>query len=336
MLKVLKTLVFLALFVGFLGGAYFGFQHYLNENKDGGIFAPVLTFGFRREATPAEPAAAKAAGDLSGIVAEYRAAMTAAKASPDGVAAVKKEPEIPVPGDDVKVIREWKTGKKWVALTFDDGPHPEYTPRFMALLKEKNVPATFFLIGKQVASFPELTRKLVDEGFEIANHTWTHPQLTRIKAETAVTELENTTRAIEEAASVKVELLRPPYGATNDRVLSMTQGMGLRVINWNIDTNDWRTNTTADSITSEILKYARDGSIVLMHDRYEKSLEATSRSIDLLRADGYEFVTVSTLLGIRKPGEPQPAIARAAAPDAPAEDSILPGITQAPAEAGSN
>jgi peptidoglycan/xylan/chitin deacetylase (PgdA/CDA1 family) len=345
MLTFLKGVLFAGLFALFLAAGFYGFRGYLDTHRDGGVFASGLDFFLKQDrGERASPSGGRPrGGNLDAIVKDYERKTQLAKAG-DGAptagmdAAVGAAPgtvvvNAPKPTDKDVVIREWPTQRKWVALTFDDGPHPNYTRKFIDLLQSKNAKATFFLIGRQANAFPGLVKELADAGFELANHSWSHPQLTRISPEKVREELANTSRAIAEASGAEVGLLRPPYGSTNAKVQAVAAELGLRIINWSIDTNDWRPNATADSMTSEILKNVRDGSIILMHDRHEKSLITTERVIDKLRAEGYEFVTVSELLGLREPGAPpaRPEVAQAPAAsvsgpagDVPAAAGTLP------------
>ncbi|MCX7717460.1 MAG: polysaccharide deacetylase family protein [Candidatus Sumerlaeaceae bacterium] len=337
MLTFLKGVLFAGLFALFLVAGFYGFRAYLETHRDGGLFSTVLDVVLQTDRSAAVKATGpKRGGNMDAIVQDYErkkelakagasAAATGATTGGDAVPGVAAAGDskpgqrpIPKPTDKDVVIREWPTGRKWVALTFDDGPHPEYTQKFIELLQSKNAKATFFLIGKQASAFPDLVKQLADAGFEVANHSWSHPQLTRISPEKAREELSKTSQAIADACGAEVTLLRPPYGSTNAKVQALTGELGLRIINWSIDTNDWRSNTTADSMTSEILKNVRDGSIILMHDRHEKSLKTTERVIDKLRAEGYEFVTVSELLGLRDHGQAQPRRDVAQAPPAEA------------------
>lgn len=278
--------------------------------------------------------------DLSKIVEAYRQqeqlgklatpdAADTASSGPTAQSQVVKASPVRTPPPTLKVIREWPSGKKRIALTFDDGPHPEFTPRFLALLAEKKVKATFFLLGPNVEKNPEIVKEIVAGGHEVANHSWSHPILNKLKPEKIREELEKTSQAIADASGAKVRLMRPPYGSVNKKVEEICDSLGVRIICWNIDTDDWRKTTTKEKMVETIKKNIRDGSIILMHDRFEKSYETTAEIIDTLRAQGYEFVTVGELLGF---GPQQVAAASAPvaeAPANPAQDKPAPVVAAA-------
>lgn len=205
-----------------------------------------------------------------------------------------------------KAISRWPTGQKLVALTYDDGPNPQITPRLLALLREKQVRATFFLLGDSVRAYPSLVEQIADAGMEIGNHSDTHPQFTKLSEQAIRDQLErNQQRILSAAPGVAVRVMRPPYGAYNSQVLRIAEQMGYKVILWDVDTNDWRRRTSQQMIAT-IMSSARDGSIILMHDRYETTLETTAAVIDGLRAQGFRFVTVSEMLDQPRQTPPQP------------------------------
>lgn len=210
---------------------------------------------------------------------------------------VQRAPER-TPPPTMGIIREWPTGRKRIALTFDDGPHPDFTPKFLALLASKKVRATFFLLGPNAEKHPELVKAIAEAGHEIGNHSWSHPVLNKLTPDKIREELTKTNSTIEQAVGSRPHLMRPPYGSANKKVQEICQELGLRIICWSVDTDDWRKATTAEKMWEIVKKNVRDGAIVLMHDRYDKSLETTAKTIDEFRAQGYEFVTVSELLGL--------------------------------------
>ena len=185
---------------------------------------------------------------------------------------------------------------KLVALTYDDGPNPVITPKLLALLRQKNARATFFLLGDSVRAYPHLAKEIADAGMEIGNHSDTHRQFTKLTESQISAELQTAEQRIKDAApGVEIKVMRPPYGAYNSTVMRVAQQMGYKVILWDVDTNDWRKKTT-EEMTRTILSGVRNGSIILMHDRYQTSLETTAAVLDQLGAQGYRFVTVSELL----------------------------------------
>jgi len=193
-------------------------------------------------------------------------------------------------------IRKVPTSQKVVALTFDDGPLNESTPLILSILKEKNVKATFFVVGERVKQFPALVQQEVAEGHEIGNHTYSHPKLKMESKKQIEEELISTEKAIL-AVAPQPTLFRPPEGFYNDTILQLARDNGYLIVLWSIDTNDWRYPPVGKIIDS-VLKDIKPGSIILLHDgKYPSSTpEALGFIIDSLKARGYEFVTVSDLL----------------------------------------
>lgn len=180
-----------------------------------------------------------------------------------------------------------------VALTFDDGPGVE-TERLLQVLAEKHVPATFFLVGRNVEARPAVARAAAEAGHLLANHTWDHPQLTTLDDEEVRRELERTQEVITNATGQTPDVLRPPYGDVDDRVRSIATRTGLRVVLWNLDTEDWRTRNT-DETRRRAVEGARPGSVVLLHDIHASTIDAVPGIIDDLRAQGYLLVTVDQM-----------------------------------------
>jgi peptidoglycan/xylan/chitin deacetylase (PgdA/CDA1 family) len=194
-----------------------------------------------------------------------------------------------------KPITAWPTGRKLVALTYDDGPHPTVTPQLVALLKRKQVKATFYLLGESLAGQMRTAALLKDPLFEVGNHTYSHKQLTKLDNAAIERELNRNEDLITSATGARSRTMRPPYGANNQRVVETCERLGYKVILWDVDTNDWRKRTT-EQIVQTVVNETRDGSIILMHDRLPTSVPATEGIIEALRARGYEFATVSELL----------------------------------------
>ncbi len=186
-------------------------------------------------------------------------------------------------------------GKKLVALTFDDGPSAETTPTLLELLYEKNVPSTFFMLGSKVRQNPDLVRRAAELGNEIASHTYSHQNLIRISAAAVSSDISQTNAAFAEVLGRPPSLTRPPYGNINDNVRKY---VGTPMILWSVDTLDWKYKTT-ESIVSIAVSQVYDGGIILMHDIHPTSVAAVPTLIDTLRAEGYEFVTISELAALR-------------------------------------
>ena len=182
-----------------------------------------------------------------------------------------------------------------VALTFDDGP-TNYTPQILEVLFRYNSAATFFVVGSRVNNYPQVMRRIVETGSEVANHTWSHPFLTRLSSSQVFNEIESTNRVIHSAVGVTPTLIRPPYGAMNDDVIAAYPT--LQYIMWNIDTSDW-SHRNADITTAIIKRYVSDGAIILMHDLVPSTAQSMEVIIPYLVSRGYQLVTVSELLEAR-------------------------------------
>lgn len=179
-----------------------------------------------------------------------------------------------------------------VALTFDDGPSPKYTPLLLDGLKERNVRATFFLLGKNVKENQELVQRMQAEGHLLGNHTYNHVQLNKIPETTARQEILKTNNEIYEATGKYPEYMRPPYGAWKK---NMELCVEMLPVFWDIDTLDWKSQNV-DAILKAAGEEPEDGSIILMHYEYQTSVEAALLIIDRLKEKGYEFVTVDELI----------------------------------------
>lgn len=179
-----------------------------------------------------------------------------------------------------------------VALTFDDGPSPKYTPLLLDGLKERNVRATFFLLGQNVKENQELVQRMQAEGHLLGNHTYNHVQLNKIPETTARQEILKTNNEIYEATGKYPEYMRPPYGAWKK---NMELCVEMLPVFWDIDTLDWKSQNV-DAIIKAAGEEPEDGSIILMHDEYQTSVEAALLIIDRLKEKGYEFVTVDELI----------------------------------------
>ncbi len=205
-----------------------------------------------------------------------------------------QEPSLEVGGSGEEPVREGELGDKIkrVAITFDDGPHPVYTPRLLDGLKERNVKAMFFLIGENIVGREHIVRRMAEEGHIIGNHTFHHVQLNCLNEEVACQEITSTNELIESIINKPIEFIRPPFGAWSSKKSCPVE---LFTILWNIDPLDWKDQNT-DLIVQRVLSEVKDGSVILLHDVYDTSVEAAFRIIDALQAEGYEFVTADQFI----------------------------------------
>jgi peptidoglycan/xylan/chitin deacetylase (PgdA/CDA1 family) len=191
---------------------------------------------------------------------------------------------------------------KLVALTFDDGPYPVETPLLLDELRDLRVPATFFLIGRDAEQYPELTRRIHAEGHEIANHTYSHPNLDEIPAAGVVRELDEGRRTLERYAADPAirTLMRPPHGRYTELTVEAAQQAGYEVVLWHDDPGDWR-SVTPQSLAEHIERHATAPDIVLLHSGKIATIEMLPDIVARFRAASYTFVTVGELLGRVRP-----------------------------------
>lgn len=180
---------------------------------------------------------------------------------------------------------------KLVAITFDDGPGP-YTAKLLDALAARNVKATFFVLGNKLNGYGDLVLRIHNEGHQVASHTWDHPQLTKLSADNIQRQINNTANGIRAITGQEEVYLRPPYGSYNDTVRNYAGGP---IIMWNVDTLDWKYRN-AQTVKNNILRDAKDGAIILLHDIHPTTVDGTIAAIDEMLAQGYEFTTVSELL----------------------------------------
>jgi peptidoglycan/xylan/chitin deacetylase (PgdA/CDA1 family) len=178
-----------------------------------------------------------------------------------------------------------------VALTFDDGPNATTTPRILDDLERAKVPATFFVLGIQIAGHEAVLQRMHRSGHQIGNHSWGHPNLTKLTPEQLHHEVHDTQAAIVAAGLPAPTTFRPPYGAINPVV---EQAVGMSIMLWNEDPKDWAAEKP-EQVVQAVVSAARPGGIIDMHDIYETTAQALPQIIAELKARGYHFVTVSEL-----------------------------------------
>lgn len=185
-----------------------------------------------------------------------------------------------------------------MALTFDDGPNPEVTPRVLDILNSHNAKATFFLIGLHVPDNKAIVRRMHQAGHEIGNHTWSHRDLSGLTPQEVEDDIAAAQDAIVAAGAPAPHLFRPPYGAVD----SMVRGhVSMSVVSWNIDPEDWKAKRP-EQIIDHVLSHAKPGAIVDLHDIYPTTADALDPIITTLEQN-YHLVTVSQLLDL-PPGQP--------------------------------
>jgi len=186
-----------------------------------------------------------------------------------------------------------------VAMTFDDGPHPQNTPHLLDILRTRNIKATFYVIGRSVELYPQIVRRTVAEGHEIGNHSHTHRLLSKLSDSEVRLDLSRCKDAIARAAGVQPRTMRPPYGGLLQRQREMVHSeFGYPTILWSVDPLDWK-RPGPSVVTSRILQGTTSGSIILAHDLHAPTVDAMPATLDGLLRRGFTFVTVSQLLAMK-------------------------------------
>lgn len=182
--------------------------------------------------------------------------------------------------------------RKYVALTFDDGPNDTSTTKLLEKLRIENVKVTFFVLVQMVDKNPEVAEQIMREGHELDSHSYTHPDLNQLSPDQIKEEVLKTDKAVFRATGILPQHFRPPYGAVNRAV---AKSIGLPIIKWNVDSEDWKVKDK-DLIVNKVMNTVENGSIILLHDIHDLSVESIHKMVNQLRKNGYEFLTVSELL----------------------------------------
>ncbi len=200
--------------------------------------------------------------------------------------------------EDPIVYRRRGNDRMEIALSFDDGPHPRYTPLILDILAEYGVRATFFMVGENVTYYPAAAEAVAEAGHEVENHTFTHRGFSRMSEEEMRAELTACEDALSSISESRPHFIRPPEGQLNDTMRRVAGELGYRIVLWDVDTRDWA-HTPPETISQHILDTVRPGDIILMHDFIGKDSptpEALRLVIPALLSRGYHFVTVGELV----------------------------------------
>lgn len=257
---------------------------YLGLVKIGGLLrrGPV-------QETSADVGAGENAGSVTGAITAGPESATGAITTGPGSAAG----EIEGNAGGAEEFRETATAAaKYVALTFDDGPHRIYTPKLLDGLAQRHVHATFFVIGKNIPGNEALIERMYQEGHVIGNHTYDHVKICDLSGPEACEELEKTSALIRGITGEDTEFVRPPFGAWNKE---MECSFTMLPVLWNVDPLDWTTKNTAQ-VVQRVLDDVESGDIILLHDCYDSSVEAALQIVDELQKQGYEFLTVDDMI----------------------------------------
>lgn len=201
------------------------------------------------------------------------------------------------------VFNQGDPKEKKVALTFDDGPDTDTTVKILDILKEHDVKATFFVIGKRAEVDQGVLKRMADEGHIIGNHTWNHPDLMKLDEARIAEEILKVESLVEKVAGYKMKLFRSPYGSLNRENVKQVANLGYYIIAWNVDSLDWK-GLSGEQVRTNILENIRNGAIILQHsaggpgEDLSGTVEALPVIITTLKKEGYQFVTVPELLNI--------------------------------------
>ncbi|WP_079524485.1 polysaccharide deacetylase family protein [Solibacillus isronensis] len=193
----------------------------------------------------------------------------------------------------VKPVNPKPATDKKIALTFDDGPHPKVTKQILKTLEKYEAKATFFVVGQEVKEHPEILKAVYNAGHEIGNHTFNHEKLTTLSTKEIKQQIQATDSLIKSTIGQRATVFRPPYGSYDE---SITDQLSVPNVLWTIDTLDWK-HRDPEKTVQAVKDRAKNGSIILMHDIHQATADALDEVLATLQKQGYEFVTVSELLG---------------------------------------
>ena len=200
-----------------------------------------------------------------------------------------------------KIYSRGDSKSKKIALTFDDGPNDTSLPKVLDLLKEEDIKASFFFIGKNISNRKLEVERTYNEGHLVLNHSYTHSNFSTASQEIVTSEIKETNDIINEILGVAPTLYRPPYGVITENEKVAVKNLGMNIVLWNVDGEDWNTKRSLDYVVSTQEKETKNGSVVLMHTQPDKdmSYEALKKLIPYYRNQGYEFVKLDELLGVK-------------------------------------
>ncbi len=238
--------------------------------------------------TPAAPLVAPAS--IPGAVSESVTEPTLSQASPTPAPSVKKI-----------AYGSCRVDGPYIAMTFDDGPNAKLTPMVLDALESRGIHATFFVVGSNAKLYPDLLKRMVKDGDEVGNHSWSHPDLAKLSVADSDQQILDTSTVIKAATGEDVKYLRPPYGAMSPILRHrIEEKFGMTLVYWSVDPLDWKYRN-AQRVHDEILKQVKPGAIILSHDIHPTTVAAMPDVFDSLLAEGYKFVTVSELIAMNKP-----------------------------------
>ncbi|WAH37809.1 polysaccharide deacetylase family protein [Alicyclobacillus dauci] len=200
-----------------------------------------------------------------------------------------------------EIIVNGPRNRKAVSLTFDDGPDDVWTPRILSVLAQYSVKATFNCVGQRVHQNPQMLGRIANEGHILGNHSWDHPNFTKIPVSEIRSQIERTSEEIQRVVGVRPRYFRPPYGAMNQEVIEEVIKLGYKILYWDVDSLDWA-GLSGPQAAANVLAHTRPGSIILMHfaggrdQSLQDTVDALPYIILTLREEGYKFQTVPQLI----------------------------------------
>lgn len=231
-------------------------------------------------------------GTAAGLATPFLAQMTHAQGLPQTFAG-----RGPITRGEAATVTRIPTAQPLVAMTFDDGPHPSLTPQLLDMLLARGIRATFYVIGRNAARYPQILQRMVAEGHEIGNHTWSHPSLHGHSDTSVLSQVDRTNRAVYDAVGRPPVTMRPPYGNLYDRQrLMLFETRGMPTILWSVDTLDWQ-RPGSSVIAQRIVGNSHTGAVILAHDIHSATVRAMPSAFDGVTGRGFRFVTVSELIG---------------------------------------
>ncbi|MDW8028446.1 MAG: polysaccharide deacetylase family protein [Armatimonadota bacterium] len=186
--------------------------------------------------------------------------------------------------------------KRQVAITFDDGPHPDYTPKLLEILRQYEAKATFFVVGKMAEKYPNLVKEQVADGHSVGNHTYHHVNLTRIPKEYIATEIKACGEVLRSITGKAPRLFRPPGGDYDKQVAEVAEALGYTIVLWSINPGDYA-DPGEKVIETLVLKKVRNGDIILLHDGVQETIDVLPQILGFLKDKGYQLVTVDEMMG---------------------------------------
>lgn len=202
-------------------------------------------------------------------------------------------------GQELQPLRQVAGAGHRVAITFDDGPSPGWTERYLKVLAAMGTRATFFMVGNKAAACPDLVKAVLAGNNEVASHSWRHANLGNVSREAAREDLSQAAGALAAITGQKVKYFRPPYGAMGPNLLAAARDLDEKTVTWNVDPRDW-SNPGPQAVVQRVMANVHDGSIILLHEAHPGTLVALPTLIKDLRDRGYEMVTVSELIAAGK------------------------------------